>query len=240
MKIDVMAIGAHPDDIELACGGTVIRLVSQGRKVGLVDLTEGELGTRGSKDIRAKEATDAARILGVAFRKNLNLQDGNIELTMDNRVSLIRLLRQHRPDILLFPHWLERHPDHEHAHRLCREAWFYSGLEKIPTQDDNGTIQQPFRPRSYYHFMQSYEFIPSFVVDISEQFERRTEAVLAFKSQFYDPNSDERETALSSPDFLELLRTRHEYFGDRIGRKYGEPFFSVNMLGITDLSALTI
>ncbi|MEO8168949.1 MAG: bacillithiol biosynthesis deacetylase BshB1 [bacterium] len=239
MKLDVLAIGAHPDDIELACGGTIIKLVKLGRKVGILDLTRGELGTRGTKEIREEEAKVATRSLGVHHRENLCLQDGNIELNEKSKLQLIQTIRRYRPELLLIPHWLERHPDHEHAHQLCRQAWFYSGLEKIETRE-NGVLQEPYRPRSYFHFMQSYEFIPSFIVDISDEYEARMDAVRAFNSQFYDPRSKERDTILSSPDFMEMLRTRFEYFGDRIGRKYGEPFYSVNMIGINDPFALTL
>lgn len=239
MKLDVLAIGAHPDDIELACGGTLIKLVKLGRKVGVLDLTKGELGTRGTQDIREGEAMEARKILGVEVRENLRIKDGSIEINQANKLQLVQFIRKYRPDILLIPHWLERHPDHEHAHHLCREAWFYSGLEKIETRE-NGVLQEPYRPRSYFHFMQAYEFIPSFIVDISDEFEQRMDAVRAFKSQFYDPHNNERETFLSTPEFMEMLRTRFEYFGDRIGRKYGEPFFSVNMIGIADPFVLTI
>lgn len=239
MKLDVLAIGAHPDDIELACGGTLIKLVRLGRKVGVLDLTKGELGTRGTQDIREGEGMEARKILGVEVRENLRIKDGSIEINQANKLQLVQFIRKYRPDILLIPHWLERHPDHEHAHHLCREAWFYSGLEKIETRE-NGVLQEPYRPRSYFHFMQAYEFIPSFIVDISDEFEQRMDAVRAFKSQFYDPHNNERETFLSTPEFMEMLRTRFEYFGDRIGRKYGEPFFSINMIGIADPFVLTI
>jgi len=239
MKLDVLAIAAHPDDVELSCGGTLIKIVKQGKKVGVLDLTRGELGTRGTQEVRDAEATEATRILGIHIRENLGLSDGGIEINQDNTVKVIQIIRKYRPDLLLFPHWLERHPDHEHAHALCREAWFYSGLEKIETTVF-GVQQEPFRPRSYYHFMQTYEFVPSFVVDITNEYEQRMDAVRAFKSQFYDPENSERETFLSSPEFMEMLRTRVEYFGDRIGRKYGEPFFSVNMIGIDNPFVLTI
>ena len=236
-KLDVLAIGAHPDDIELACGGTVIKLVKQGKRVGLVDLTEGELGTRGSREIRAREAASAAQVLGVSARENLKLPDGNIEVNEENRRKLIQVIRRFRPDVLLIPHWLERHPDHEHAHQLSREAWFYAGLERIETKD-HGTRQEPHRPLKYFLFMQSYEFVPSFVVDISEEYPRRMEAVRAFRSQFHDPHSTERETRLSRPDFFERLETRLSYFGDRIGVRYGEPFYSVETVGLSDLFSL--
>jgi bacillithiol biosynthesis deacetylase BshB1 len=237
MKLDVLAIGAHPDDIDLSCGGTVIKLAGQGYKVGITDLTEGELGTRGSRDLRLKEAEAARIILGAIVRDNLQITDGNIENTVENRLRLIRIIRRYRPDVLLIPHHTDRHPDHEHAHLLSREAWFYAGLEKIATED-LGVSQEPWRPRVYYHFMQWFEFIPSFIVDVSAEYDRRMEAVRAFRSQFFDAESNERSTILSTPDFMEMLRTRLEYYGDRIGKRYGEPFFSPAPLQIADLVAL--
>ncbi len=238
MKLDVLAIGAHPDDVELSCGGTVAKLVKQGRSVGILDLTRGELGTRGTPETREAEATEAARILGVHVRENLDLPDGHIEIHHANMLRIVQLIRKYKPDVLLFPHWLERHPDHEHTHALCREAWFFAGLEKIETTVF-GVKQEPFRPRAYYHYMQWYEFVPAFVVDISEEFEQRMQAVRAYRSQFYNPDSDERETSLSSPDFLHFMETRFAYYGHRIGRKYGEPFFSVNMVGVESPLDLT-
>lgn len=237
LKLDVLAIGAHPDDIELACGGAVIKLVKQGHRVGIVDLTEGELGTRGTPEIRAKEAQEATRILGVQCRECLRLPDGNIENSPENRSRLIRAIRKYRPDVLLFPFHTDRHPDHANAHVLCREAWFSSGLEKVETLENN-IRQEAYRPRNYYSYMQWVEFIPSFVVDITDEFEQRMAAVKAFKSQVYNPESDERETALSNPEFLEMLQTRFAYYGDRIGKKYGEPFFSFSLVEVTDLHSL--
>lgn len=237
MKLDVLAIGAHPDDVELSCGGTLIKLVKQGRKVGIVDLTEGELGTRGSPDIRKREAAEAARIIGATARECLHMPDGNIEASMENRLELVRMIRKYQPEVLLMPYSVDRHPDHERAFALCREAWFSSGLEKVETTLD-GARQTPFRPRAYYSFMQWYEFAPSFVVDISEEYEQRMNAVRAFRSQFHDPTSNEPETVLTSPDFIEMLRTRYEYYGDRIGKKYGEPFFSHAMVGVQDIYLL--
>ncbi len=234
MKLDVLAIGAHPDDIELACGGTVARMVKSGHHVGIVDLTRGELGTRGSREIREQEAADAARVLGIDVRINLDIPDGNVEITRDNVVKLISVIRMYKPDLLLIPHWLERHPDHEHAHTLAKEAWYYSGLVKIETRAE-GAIQEPHRPKKYDHFMQKYDFAPSFIVDISDSIDVRMEAVRCFRSQFFDPNSKERETLLSRPDFLEFIETRLRYFGSVIGTRYGEPFFSVDPVGIGDV-----
>lgn len=233
MKLDVLAIGAHPDDVELSCGGTVIKLVKQGHRVGILDLTQGELGTRGDRTIRAGEAARAAQVMGVALRENLKLPDGNIELHMENRLRLVRAIRMWQPDVLLFPYTVDRHPDHERAHVLCRDAWFSAGLQKVKTSL-RGRSQDPFRPRAYYHFMQWYEFVPSFIVDISAEFEQRMETMRAYRSQFYDPASRERETVLSTPEFLEMIRTKLEYYGDRIGKKYGEPFFSPSSLEVKD------
>jgi len=237
MKLDVLAIGAHPDDIELTCGGTLIKLGKQGKRVGIVDLTEGELGTRGTPEIRAAEAAEAARILGAAVRENLAITDGNIENNPDNRRKLIVAIRKYRPDVVLIPHMPDRHPDHEHAHILCKESCFYAGLERIET-DADGMQQKPFRPRALYHYMQWFEFVPSFIVDVSDEYEQRMSAVRAFRSQFFDPASREPSTILSTPEFMDLVRTRLEYYGDRIGRRHGEAFFSVAPLCVNDIWSL--
>ncbi len=239
MKLDVLAIGAHPDDIELSCAATVAKLVRSGKKVGIVDLTQGELGTRGSKHIREKEAARAAKILGVEFRNNLRIPDGNIELSKKNIISVIEVLRTFRPAVILFPHWLERHPDHEHAHRLCKEAWFLAGLEKISTRI-NGKKQEPFRPKKYFHYMQKYEFIPSFIVDVSDVYDVKTKALSSFESQFYNPTSKERETLLSSKLFLESIKARDIHHGSLINTAYGEAFYSIEPLGIRSFFDLVV
>ncbi len=237
MTIDVLAVGAHPDDIELSCGGTIIKLVRQGRRVGIADLTQGELGTRGSREIRAEEARAAAEVMGIHYRKNLTIPDGNIDTTPDHVIRLVTVLRAVRPQVLLIPHSLDRHPDHESAHALCRKAWFDSGLRRIETSED-GKQQEAFRPRAVYHYMQWHEFTPSFIVDVSDTFEQRVAAMQAYRSQFYDPESDQPGTILSTPDFLDMVRTRLEYYGDRIGKKYGEPFYSPAPVEIQDLFLL--
>jgi bacillithiol biosynthesis deacetylase BshB1 len=231
MPVDLLAIGAHPDDLELSCGGTIALLVAQGRSVALADLTLGELGTRGTKDIRAKEAEEAAHILGAASRHNLEIPDGNIEPTRENLLKVISLIRAVQPSILLIPHSVERHPDHVHTHRLCQEAWFYSGLQKIETTL-GGQLQNPFRPNNYFEYMQSYEFVPSFIVDISEVFETKMAAIRSYASQFHNPRNTERETKLSRPEFLEMIETRARYYGQQIGVRYGEPFFSSLPIGV--------
>lgn len=234
MKLDVLAIGAHPDDIELSCAGTVSAMVKQGKRVGILDLTDGELGTRGSRSIRKKEAARSAEILGLSMREGLRLPDGNIEVHQTNIKKVIQVIRRYRPSLLLFPHWLERHPDHEHAHRLCREAWFYAGLEKIRTTDQ-GKSQEPFRPGKYFHFMQKYEFQPTFIIDVSSVYETKKESLYAFSSQFYDPKSKERETLLSSKIFLESIFARDKHYGSLINVEYGEPFYSIEPLGFNSL-----
>ncbi len=231
MKLDILAIGAHPDDIELSCAATVAKLVKEGRKVAILDLTQGELGTRGSKAIRRREAENSARILGVEFRDNLKLPDGDIECSRKNAIKVMEAIRSHQPSILLFPHSLERHPDHEHAYRLCKEAWFLAGLEKILTRV-NGKKQEPFRPKKYFHYMQKYEFVPSFIVDVSDVYDIKTKALSAFESQFYNPHSKERETRLSSKLFLESIRARDMYHGSLIDAAFGEPFYSIEPLGL--------
>ena len=238
MKLDLLAFGPHPDDIELTCAGTLAKAVKAGYKVGIVDLTRGEMGTRGNTEIRLKEATAAAKALG-CIRENLGIPDGNIELTSANRSKVIQMIRKYRPTIIFIPHFGERHPDHVHAHHLCREAWFYSGLRKIMTKL-NGKLQEPWRPDNYFHYMQWQEFEPSFIVDISDVYDARLKSILAHKSQFYDPNSKDHQTLLSQQSFLDFVETRAKSYGFNIGVKYGEPFYSVQPIGVRDLFELKL
>ncbi len=231
MHVDVLAIGAHPDDIELSCGGTIAKLVKDGHKVALADITQGELGTRGNKEIRAKEALEAAKILGVVTRRNLKIPDGNIEVSETNLKKVIMLIRELRPKILVIPHSVERHPDHVHTHRLCKEAWFYAGLRKISTSL-HGKVQKPHRPDNFFEFMQWYEFPPSFIVDISSTFDIKMSAIKAHASQFHNPESRDPETLLSRPEFLGHIKTDCEYFGKKIGVRYAEAFHSWAPLGV--------
>ncbi|MGA2622661.1 MAG: bacillithiol biosynthesis deacetylase BshB1 [Bacteroidota bacterium] len=233
MGLDILAIGAHPDDVELSCSGTLATSVKLGYKVGILDLTEGELGTRGSKAIRLKEANAAAKILG-CVRENLHLPDGGIETSRKNILKLVTVLRKYRPQILLIPHSSERHPDHVRAHHLCCEAWYYSGLQKIETKL-GGKKQAPWRPKKYFHFMQWHTFTPAFIVDISNSYQTRVESILAYKSQFYDPASREPRTVLSEKSFLDMLDTRAKYYGQLIGVQYGEPFYSVEAIGVGNI-----
>jgi bacillithiol biosynthesis deacetylase BshB1 len=239
MKLDVLAVGAHPDDVELSCGGTVAKLVKQGRTVGILDLTRGELGTRGNEKLRRREAADSARILGVKIRENLELPDGNIEVSRKNVLRVITLFREYHPDVLLIPYSEERHPDHEHAHRLAKEAWYYSGLAKIKTRRGR-LAQERHRPKYYIEYMQMYPFTPSFIVDISDVYELKVAAIGAFGSQFHNPQYKDRDTLLSRPQFLDFLETRAKYFGHLIGAKYGEPFYSIKPVGVENIFDLKV
>lgn len=239
MKIDILAVGAHPDDIEICCGATVARMVQLGHSVAIADLTQGELSTRGTKEIRAREAEKAAGILGVKTRRNLKISDGNIEVNEANLHKVIALIREFKPSMIIIPHSFDRHPDHMHAHRLCREAWFYSGLAKLSTKHE-GKEQEPHRPDVWFEFMQWHEFTPSFIVDVSDAWEIKMKAVGAYSSQFFDPKSKEPETRLSKPDFLELVELRGRAYGRKIGCTYGEPFLCHVPTGIKDFFDLRL
>jgi len=226
--LDAMAFAPHADDIELCCGGTLIKLVDRGYRIGCCDLTEGELGTRGTTKERRAEAGKAAAIMGLAIRENLKLPDGDIVNNYDNRLKIIRVLRKHRPDFVFTSYWVDRHPDHAASSRLVTEACFYSGLRRIETG------QEPFRPKMIFYFQHRDEFEPSFLVDISEEFERKMEAVAAHGSQFFDPDSSEPDTFISSGYFMEALVKRMEYYGMRIGARYAEPFLIRQYISVDD------
>ncbi len=224
--LDILAVGAHPDDVELCAGGVVCKAVKAGHRVGLLDLTWGELGTRGSVDARKREAAAAAEILGVSIRENLGLPDGGIENSRPNQLRFIRVLRRYRPRILLLNAPVCRHPDHCAAARLGKDAAFYSGLVRIETSD-GGSRQEPWRPQHILHYMQSVPFEPSFVVDVTDVWDQRMKALLAYKSQFHVPDykddSDEPETYVSNPDFLEWVSSRARTYGYPAGARFAEP-----------------
>ncbi len=236
MQLDLLAFGSHPDDVELTCAGTLAVAKRAGYSTGIIDLTEGELGTRGSNVIRAREAAAAAKILG-CVRENLHIPDGNIQLNEENRLKVIRVIRKYRPKIILIPHFAERHPDHVNTHHLCLEAWFYAGLRKISTKV-GGKEQLPWRPENYFNYMQWQEFQPTFIVDISDVFDIRLTSILAHKSQFHNPGSTEPATLLSEKSFLDFVETRAKFYGYSIGASYGEPFYSAEPIGIKDLFGL--
>lgn len=237
MKIDILVIAAHPDDAEISCGGTIAKHISLGYQVGIVDLTRGELGTRGTAEIRAKEAADAAAILNVAVRENLELRDGFFRNTEEEQTKVIGAIRKYQPEIILANAIQDRHPDHGKGAALIYEACFLSGLPKVETTDQ-GKPQQAWRPKAIYHFIQSEYIKPDFVVDVSAFWDKKMEALKAFKSQFYDPSSKEPETFISNPGFMKLIETRGHELGYTIGAKYGEGFTVRKLIGVDNLFQL--
>lgn len=231
MELDVVFFAAHPDDVELSCGGTVAKLVKIGKNVGIVDITQGELSTRGSVEVRKKEAAKAAKILGIKKRINLGISDGNIENSASNRAKIIKILRDLRPKIIFFPYYHDRHPDHFHTHQLVKEAAFYSGLQKVRTAL-NGKAQKHHRPKKNYYYMQTYTFEPNVVVDITDVYNIKVKAIEAYSSQFYNPESKEPVTFISDPKFLKYLEARARFYGFEIGTEYAEPFFREEKVNI--------
>ena len=242
-SIDVLAIAAHPDDVELWAGGTICSLTARGLAVGIIDLTQGELGSRGSVEERREEAAAAATIMGVRVRENLKIPDGNIENNLRNRLLLIQQIRRYRPTTVLVGAPVCRHPDHGAATELATASVFYAGLRKIETHDSVGTPQEPYRPDHVLHYMQSIPFDPTFVVDVSDFWDQRTRAVQAFKSQFfnadYEAKSDEPETYVSNPAFFEWTEARARSYGYPIGAQFAEPFLYRNgPVGLDDLTSV--
>ena len=233
-KLDTLAFGAHPDDVELGCGATIRKHADAGKTIGIIDLTRGELGTRGTPEIRAEEATVAASILGVEVRDNLNLGDGFFVNDKVTQTAIIKVLRKYQPEVVLCNACNDRHPDHGRAADLVSQACFLAGLRMIETTI-GGESQERWRPKAVYHYIQDHYHKPDFVVDVTDQFETKMEAVLSFKSQFYDPNSSEPESPISSPEFMEYVRSRSRDFGRIIGCGYGEGFTVERSVGITDL-----
>lgn len=237
MKLDILAFGAHPDDVELGCGGTIAKEVSLGKKVGIIDLTRGELGTRGTAETRDMEAANAAEILGVAVRENLNMRDGFFVNDEEHQLAVIRMIRKYQPNIVLCNAIDDRHIDHGKGSKLVSDACFLSGLMKIET-DYDGKKQQAWRPMVVYHYMQWKNLEPDFVVDISGFNEKRVEAILAYSSQFYNPNSTEPETLIATKNFLESLNYRPQDYGRLIGKDYAEGFNVERYLGVNSLGDL--
>ena len=236
MKLDILALAAHPDDIELSCSGTLALQQSLGHAIGVIDLTQGELGTRGSVKIREEEASRASEILKLSMRKNLQMPDGFFDISKKNILEIAQCIRKYRPEIVLANAITDRHPDHGRAAKLVQEACFYSGLEKIQLSD--GEDLNPWRPKVIYHYIQSNYINPDFIVDISEFWDKKVESIRAFKSQFYSPDSDEPETYISKPGFLEFLESRAKMWGHAIGVKYGEGFTTHREPGVRDLKDL--
>lgn len=234
MKLDILALAAHPDDVELGCGGTILKHISLGRNVGVVDFTRGELGTRGTAETRDREALESSRILGLSMRENLRLTDGFFQNDQPSRLKLIQVIRKYKPEIILANAIYDRHSDHGKASELAHDACFLSGLAKIETLLD-GKQQEPWRPKVMYHYIQSQLIQPQIIVDITGFWETKMDAVRAFKTQFYDPSSKEPETYVSSPDFLRMLEARAAEFGHAIGVRYGEGFTVDRFVGVNNL-----
>jgi N-acetylglucosamine malate deacetylase 1 len=223
IKMDILAFGAHPDDVELSCSGTILKNISLGKKAGIIDLTSGELGTRGSAKLRLKESALAAEILGVSFRQNLKMPDGFFENDKKNILAVIRKIREYCPEVVLANAVEDRHPDHGRGAKLVAEACFLAGLSKIETK--HGTKKQlAWRPKAVYHYIQYRKLKPDFVVDISRFFDKKMQAVNAFGSQFYNPDSKEPSTLISNPDFFDYIRTREKEYGKKINVDYAEGF----------------
>jgi len=235
MKLDILVLAAHPDDAEISCAGTIARHIAMGHKVGIVDFTRGELGTRGTVEIRAAEAAEAAKILGVSVRENLGLRDGFFENDATHQLAVIRVIRKYQPSIVLANAVYDRHIDHGRGASLAYDACFLSGLVRIDTKDENGKSQPPWRPGVVYHYIQSLYIEPDFIVDVSDYWDIKIEALKAFKSQFYDPQSAEIQNYISSPGFVKMIEARASDWGYAIGVKYGEGFTTRRYPGVNSL-----
>ena len=220
IKLDILVFGAHPDDVELGCGGTIIKEVRSGKKVGIIDLTRGELGTRGTAKSRDEETKKATAIMGVAIRENMNFKDGFFKDNEEHKLALIKKIRQYRPEIVITNALSDRHPDHPRGSQITIDACFLAGLEKIETG------QLTWRPRAIYHYIQFNNLTPDIVVDISNQMDLKIKAVKAYKTQFYNPDSKESETIISSKDFLESVKYRAQDLGRQSNCKYAEGFIA--------------
>ena len=237
MKLDIIAFGAHPDDVELGCGGTIAKEIALGKKVGIIDLTRGELGTRGSVEIRNQESANSAKILGVSIRENLDMRDGFFVNDELHQLEIIKMLRKYKPEIVLCNAIDDRHIDHGKGSQLVSDACFLSGLMKIETEY-GGKNQEVWRPKLVYHYMQWKNLVPDFVIDITGYNDKRIEAILAYSSQFYNPDSNEPETLIASKNFLESLNYRVQDLGRLIGTDYAEGFTVERYLAVNSLGDL--
>jgi bacillithiol biosynthesis deacetylase BshB1 len=237
MKLDILAFGAHPDDVELGCAGTILKEISLGKTVGIVDLTRGELGTRGSAEIRDQEANAAAKILGVLVRENLEMRDGFFVNDEKHQLEVIKMIRKYRPEIVLCNAIDDRHIDHAKGSKLVSDACFLSGLRKVETIVD-GESQEAWRPKLVYHYMQWKNLVPDFVVDITGFTDKKIESILAYRSQFYDANSKEPESPITSKNFFESLNYRSQDLGRLVGVDHAEGFTVERYLAVNSLGDL--
>ena len=238
MKLDVLALGAHPDDVEMSCAGTLLAAAAAGKTIGVVDFTRGELGTRGTPATRAAEAAAASAILGLSARENLGLPDGFFRNDREHQLPLIAALRRYRPDVVLANAIHDRHPDHGRGAELARDACFLAGLRMIETLGDDGQPQAPWRPRTVYHYIQDRAIAPAFVVDISAHWAGKWASIQAYGTQFFNPASTEPATYLSNQEFAKFMEARAREFGHMIGVEFGEGFTVARPVGVTDVTML--
>ncbi|MFK7925009.1 MAG: bacillithiol biosynthesis deacetylase BshB1 [Bacteroidia bacterium] len=232
MKLDLLIFAAHPDDAELACSGTIAKLVAEGKKVGIVDLTRGELGSRGSAELRDQEAADSSKIMGIHARENLRFRDGFFANDEAHKLAVAKKIRKFRPEIVIANAPFDRHPDHGRGSSLVREAFFLSGLRRIETFGEDGQAQEAYRPKRIFYYIQDHHLEPSFVVDITPFYDIKLASIKAFTSQFFDPNSNEPKTYISSKDFWDFLEARARHMGHLVGATFGEGFISDTPLKI--------
>jgi N-acetylglucosamine malate deacetylase 1 len=235
MKLDILAVGVHPDDVELSCSGTLLKHIQLGYKVGLLDLTKGELGTRGSAEIRTEEATEAAQILGALVREQLDLEDGFFTQNEAHLRKIIKIIRKYCPEIVFANAIDDRHPDHGRAAKLVSDACFLSGLVKIETLDENNIPQASWRPKSLYHYIQDRALKPDFVVDITGYVDKKFELIMAYKSQFFDPLSIEPKTPISGKEFLDSIKGKDSVYGRYIGVQFAEGFNVEKTIGVQNV-----
>lgn len=240
MKLDVLAIGAHPDDVELGCSGVLIKEIRRGKKAGIIDLTQGELGTRGTIETRYQEAAEAAKIMGLHVRENLKMRDGFFVNDEAHQLQLIAAIRKYKPEVVIGNILDDRHPDHGKAGKLIYDACFLSGLKQVKTKDENGTEQEKWRPKQLFHYIQDRFYEPHLIVDITDVWDQRMEAILAYRTQFHNTASEEPQTYISSPQFMDAIVGRARDLGKRIGVQFAEGFLSKKSIGIDHLDALVL
>lgn len=239
MKVDILAIGAHPDDVELGCGGTLAKLIKSGKTVAIVDLTKGELGTRGTDETRKAEAEESSKILGISHRENLGMRDGFFQNDEEHKLKVVEIIRKYQPEILFCNAIEDRHPDHAKGSKLVSDACFLAGLRKIETVCE-GKNQEVWRPKQVFHYIQWKEIKPDFVVDISSEMDKKIEACLAFKTQFWDPDSDEPMTPIATKGFLESLTYRAQNLGRLSGVEYAEGFTTEKLIAFKNFDGIVL
>lgn len=238
MKLDILAIGVHPDDVEMCIAGTLLKHIEMGYSVGIIDLTQGELGTRGTPELRLQESAAAAEMMGITVRENLGMKDGFFTASEENQLKIIRMIRKYRPEIVFANAIRDRHPDHGRSAELESRSCYLSGLRKIVTELD-GVRQEAWRPKAVYHYIQDYKIAPDFCVDVTPYHERKMEIIKCYKSQFFNPDSNEPSSPISSEDFLHYLAATSKIHGRPIGVAYGEGFTVARPIGVEDVLKLT-